>query len=237
MLRARDWSMFEAPRPLLRYILLIDLLALVWCIGEVAASRASAREFGILLLLLGLALVFEEAARRAARLQLRLSSELKRDMTSVWGVAAAVALAPGYGVVLLISVLTYVWFRQHRPAGEALYRKVFNAAVTVLGFLGAAEILRVEGRLWAHGSWLLSGTVSVLVAIVGYTLLNRFLVTPALLLMGVRGRALIGSYDDNLIELATLCLGGLVALAALYQPWLAILVIAPMYTLQRGALV
>jgi diguanylate cyclase len=55
--------------------------------------------------------------------------------------------------------------------------------------------------------------------------------------MGARGRVLIGSYDDNLIELATLCLGGLVALAALYQPWLAVLVIAPMYTLQRGALV
>jgi diguanylate cyclase (GGDEF)-like protein len=53
----------------------------------------------------------------------------------------------------------------------------------------------------------------------------------------VRGRDLLGTRDDNLIELATLCLGGLVALAAVHEPWLCILVIAPMATLQRGALV
>ncbi len=38
------------------------------------------------------------------------------------------------------------------------------------------------------------------------------------------------------MELATLCLGGLVALALVEQPCLAVLAIAPMVTLQRGAL-
>jgi diguanylate cyclase (GGDEF)-like protein len=83
----------------------------------------------------------------------------------------------------------------------------------------------------------LEGLVSVLLAIAVYGAVNRALVTLALLDMGARGRALLGSRDENLVELATLCLGGLLALAAVYQPWLCVLVVAPMAALQRGALV
>ncbi len=61
--------------------------------------------------------------------------------------------------------------------------------------------------------------------------------TFALLGVGVRGHALLGTRDDNLIELATLCLGGLLSLAVVHQPWLAALVLVPMIALQRGALV
>jgi diguanylate cyclase (GGDEF)-like protein len=140
-------------------------------------------------------------------------------------------------VILLTTVLLYVWFRQQRPAGEILHRKVFNAATALIGCLGAGSALRAWSASWGDFPWTLSGAVSVFVVIVAYTVINRSLVTAGLMTLGVRGRVLLGSADDNLIELATLCLGGLVALAVLYEPWLAILVLAPMITLQRGALV
>jgi diguanylate cyclase (GGDEF)-like protein len=187
--------------------------------------------------LICLALVFEETARRAARLQLRLSSDMKRDMTSVWCVAGAVALKPGFAVILLTCVMTYVWFRQQRPAGEILHRKFFNASTALLGCLGSGLLLHSGAQVWHSYPWMLSGAISVVIVIVVHTLINRSLVTVGLLTLGVTGRVLLGSADDNLIELATLCLGGLVALAILHQPWLAILVLAPMITLQRGALV
>jgi diguanylate cyclase (GGDEF)-like protein len=184
-----------------------------------------------------MALAFEEGVRRAARLQLRMSADLKRDMTSVWAVAAAVALPPFSAVILLTSVLSYVWFRQHRPAGESLPRKLFNASTVLLGSLFSGVVVREFGRLWVSWPWQLGGAAAVLVAILAYTLVNRTLVSIGLLTLHVRSRALLGSREDNLIEAATLCLGGLVAIAVLHEPWLCILVLAPMITLQRGALV
>ncbi|MBN9620970.1 MAG: GGDEF domain-containing protein, partial [Actinobacteria bacterium] len=233
----RQWPILHAPRSFVAYILAVDLVAFLWSLTDVARMGTSPRQWGVLGLLCLIALIFEESARRSARLQLRLSSDMKRDMTSVWCIAAAVALAPGFAVLLLGVVLTYVWFRQQRPAGEVLHRKTFNAATVLLGALGAGALVRAASHLWHDTPWMLDGAISVVVAIVAYTLINRALVTACLLIMGLRGRALMGGADDNLIEIATLCLGGLVALAVLYQPWLSILVLAPMVTLQRGALV
>lgn len=233
----RQWPITHAPRAFVSYIVAVDLLALLWSGVEVARIGDSAREWGVLGLLALIALVFEESARRSARLQLRLSSDMKRDMTSVWCIAGAVALRPGFAVLLLGAVLTYVWFRQQRPAGELLHRKVFNAATVLAGALGAGALVRAASPAWHTAPWMLAGAISVMLAIAAYTLINRVLVTTCLLILGIRGRALLGSADDNLIEVATLCLGGLVALAVLYQPWLTILVLAPMVTLQRGALV
>jgi diguanylate cyclase (GGDEF)-like protein len=72
---------------------------------------------------------------------------------------------------------------------------------------------------------------------VSYTVINRALPSVALIINRVPLRELRGTREDNLIELATLCLGGLVAIAALHEPWLCVLAVAPMVTLQRGALV
>jgi diguanylate cyclase (GGDEF)-like protein len=233
----RGWSSLRAPKQLLLYIGAVDLAALIWCVIAISRTGTSPKDWGVLALLIVLAVGFEESARRAARLQLRLSSDMKRDMTSVWCVAGAVALRPGFAVLLLLPVMTYIWFRQQRPAGEILHRKIFNASTALLGCLGAGLLLHTFADSWGALPWMLSGAASVVVVIVSHTLINRVLVTGGVMLNGVRGRVLLGSADDNLIEIATLCLGGLVALAVLHQPWLAALVLAPMITLQRGALV
>ena len=91
--------------------------------------------------------------------------------------------------------------------------------------------------LWNRLPWALAGSLTVLSVIAVQAVVNRGLVTGGLLIAGIRGRDLLGTREDNLTEIATLCLGGLVALAALHEPWLCILVIAPMVALQRGALV
>jgi diguanylate cyclase (GGDEF)-like protein len=83
----------------------------------------------------------------------------------------------------------------------------------------------------------LRGAVGVFLAIAIFTVLNRTLVTGFVLLVGIRGRDLAGSWEDNMLELATLCLGGLAAVALLYNPALTILVLIPMVLLQRAALV
>jgi diguanylate cyclase (GGDEF)-like protein len=233
----RGWPVAGVPAALLTYLLLVDGIVAAWSLFELSRISADGKAWFVLALLALLAIAFEEGAARSARLQLRLSADLKRDMTSVWTVASAVALPPGHAVLLLGCILVYVWHRQYRQAGQPAYRGWFAGSTQMLGCLAAGFVLHEWSTAWAGLPWALAGSVSVLLAIAIQTTINRTLFTGALLGVGVRGRTLLGTRDDNLTELATLCLGGLVALAAVHEPWLCILVIAPMVTLQRGALV
>ncbi len=233
----RQWPIRRTRPRVLVYLGLVVLASVVACVPTLADTTARPRDWGLLALLTVLAIAFEEAVRRAARLQLRLGSDMKRDMTSVWAVGGAVSLRPAFAVVLLSVVLVYIWFRQQRPAGEPLHLKVFNGAVILGSVLAAGALTRLVRSDLHALPWMLEGLVSVVVAIVAYTGVNRGLVTCGALLIGIRGRALLGTREDNLIELATLCLGGLLAVAITYEPWLVVLVIVPMVTLQRGALV
>jgi len=233
----RAWPIADASVLHLTYLFAIDAIALMWLSVAVVRARPDGHAIAVVLFLSVLAVVFEEVARRRARLQLRLSAELKRDMVSVWAVCGAVALPSAEAGALLAVVLIHVWFRQQRPAGEPLHRKWFNGSTEVLGCLAGGTALRWAADHLTGLPWTLGGLFSVIIGIATYAVINRLLVTVALVSVGVRGRELLGSRDDNLIEVATLCLGGLVALAVIYQPWLCILVLAPMVSLQRGSVV
>jgi diguanylate cyclase (GGDEF)-like protein len=233
---ARPGKLADEPRPLATYMTAVGLAAIAASIVALAQVDLSPRGWGTAGWLALIAIGFDEVSRRTVRLKIRISPALRTDMTSVWAIAAAVALTPGRGVLLLAFVLGYDWFRHHRPAGEPLHRKLFVGATILLGVLLSGIVVRSVYGSMAHSPWMLTGLVAVVAGIFTYTAVNRGLVTVVLLATGVRGRGLLGSGDDNLVELATLCLGGLVALAAAYQPWLAVLAIAPMFTLQRGAL-
>jgi diguanylate cyclase (GGDEF)-like protein len=129
-----------------------------------------------------------------------------------------------------------MWLRRQRPEGELAYRKIGTGATIVIACLvtrGVVNFIAVHGIVVPGG---VTGAVAVFIGLLSYTFVNRALVTVALVLLGARGRALIGSWEDNLLELATLCLGGLLTLAVRDQPWLAVLVLLPMVLLQRGAL-
>ena len=219
------------------FILSVDVVALVWVVVAVCGMSVSWRGLGVLGLVVAVAVLFEEVATRATRLQYRLTLSLKRDMVSVWAVAGAVALGRGQAALLMAAVLVYIWFRQQRPAGEILHRKWFSASTETLGCLIASVAADALRGSWPSLPWALSGAFTVVVAMAVYALVNRVLVTVALVWAGARGRDLLGSRDANLIELATLCLGGLVALAILSEPWLVVLALVPMITLQRGAVV
>ncbi|GAB2455898.1 GGDEF domain-containing protein [Jatrophihabitans fulvus] len=233
----RGWAIASAPRRFAVFVGATNVASVAVVVAALVIAGPGSLAPWTLAWLLGLALVFEEGARRAARLQIRLSSALRIDMTSVWAVAAAVALEPGAIVAMLSTLCVYAWYRQWRPAGEQLYRKWFVSSTMVVGGLAASWASQTVEQAFSGRTPALGGAAGVVVAILVYTGFNRAMVTCGLRLVGVPWRDLAGSRHDNLLELATLCLGGLLALAVLFEPWLAVLVIAPMVTLQRGALV
>ena len=233
----RGWSIARDPRRLVGIVLAIDAGAIAWAVLALTRLHSSARGWAVAGLLVALAVGYEELARRFGRLQLRVGASVNRDMTAVWIVAAAVALDAGLLVVVAVAVFGYVWFRRQHRAGEILYRRACTAAIAVLGGLSTHAVTQASAHAWDGARWLLPGALPVLVAIAVFGLVTRALSTVVLLALGMRGAALVGSHDDNLAELATLSLGGLVALAAVDAPWLCVLVVAPMISLHRGAFV
>ncbi|MBE7188570.1 diguanylate cyclase [Jatrophihabitans endophyticus] len=235
--RPRTWQLWRNPARFLALVLGVDLVTLVWVADEITRPAGDRRDWLVALLLLAVAVVFEEGATHVARLKWRLSSQLKRDMTSVWSVAAAVALPPVPGVTLVVIIYVHLWWRQQRPGGQPAHRAVYVGATVVLACLTAGYAVRAVDGAWTGLPWALASSIAVLIAIVIGTTLNRALVTAALMSLGNHGRSLLGTLDDNLTELSTLCLGGLVAIAAIHEPWLCALAVLPMAMLQRGSFV
>ncbi|MBE7190361.1 diguanylate cyclase, partial [Jatrophihabitans endophyticus] len=235
--RPRTWQLWRNPARFVVLILGVDLVTAVWVAAEISRPAGDRRDWLVALLLLAVAVVFEEGATHVARLKWRISSQLKRDMTSVWSVAAAVALPPVPGVTLVVVIYGHLWWRQQRPVGQVAYRALYTLASIVLGCLAAGYAVRAVDGSWTNVPWALASSVAVVIAIAIGTTTNRALITAALMILGNRGRSLLGTADDNLTELSTLCLGGLVAVAAIHEPWLCVLAILPMAMLQRGSFV
>jgi diguanylate cyclase (GGDEF)-like protein len=84
------------------------------------------------------------------------------------------------------------------------------------------------------------GRAVIPAALLAYTAVNSLLIT-AVVAMTVPAprepRTLFGDVDDNVLELATLTLGALVALVLGINPWLVALVLPPLLVLHRAVLV
>lgn len=230
------WPISALPPRLRGYLVAVETLAVIWPIAAIARLDVSAASaWGVLALLLALALAYEEASTRVARLRYRFGPALTADMTSVWIIAAAVALPAGHAVLLIVAIRSYTWLRHRRPQGQPAYKEVFTSATVLLGALFGTVAMHTMEHTWPTWPVALASAASVVVALLVFAVVSRVLVTGAAWGVGVRGRQLLGSREDNLNELATLCLGGLVSLAAQQEPWLAVLALPPMIALQRGS--
>jgi diguanylate cyclase (GGDEF)-like protein len=197
------------------------------------------RAFLRLLILLTLAVIFEETSRSVDRLRLRITEGVYTDMTSVWLVSGAIVLPGAYALTLVVLVRGHMWIRHQRRDGMRAHRQLFTAASMVLACLGAGALIATVAPLTEGPSSALGSALVVVVGLVVYTLINTGLVSGAMYLANrpERFSVVVGSWGDNALEIATLCLGALTALAILHQPWLTVLVLPPMFTLQRSALV
>ena len=133
----REWPVRRAPRRFVAVVAVTALFVLAGMVVALVRSTWSVHGVQLLLLLAALAVIFEEGARRAARLRLRLSAPLKTDMTSVWAISAAVGLGSGQGVLLLGVVLV----AQDLPADAQHHRPVAVDESCERGFRQFASML------------------------------------------------------------------------------------------------
>ena len=136
----------------------------------------------------------ERPAHRAAAVPDEPGPQARHDL-GVVGVGRGGTVA-GYAVVLHVVVLGYLWLRQQRPAGEVFYRKFCSSCAALLSCLVAQQVLHAAQL--AAGAARVTGAVPILLVIVVHSCVNRALITGALVCLGVRGRTLLGSRDDEL---------------------------------------
>src|SRR5580765_7001466 len=233
----RAWPLWSAPRRVSSYFLLVEFVAVVWSALAIAQLDPTPDDLERFALILCLAIGFEEGAKRAAQLNFRLNDDLYQDMASVWSIPAALLLPRGLTATLIVVLYAYMWFRQYKASDGVLYREVMSAAIVLIGCLSANAVVERTTVDMHANDWSVTVAAFVLAGVGVHAVVNRLLVTVSWLLRGVSLRSLAGTWDENLVEYATLCLGGLVTVSVAFEPWLTPLVVVPMISLQRGALV
>jgi diguanylate cyclase (GGDEF)-like protein len=238
--RWRGWQVWARSGRYLAFIFGVETVAIVLGLVSIAQSPISIEIVIRLAVLLGLFLFFEEAVRRLERTRILLNDgRAYTDMTSTWAIAAVVTVPSGYAMGIIITMQTYLWFRRQRHTLAMLHQEIFTCATMLLACAAGERALTVVGP---HTDSLPNGAATALLLITGltmYTIVNRSLIFGSVYInSGGRDKInILGTWQDNQLEIATLSLGALTALALIYQPWLVVLSLPPMFALQRGALI
>ena len=236
----RGWTLWRQRPRLVWFCLVTESVAVGTTVLAAVSVHPSASDLTVLAVLAALGVLQAELGRKVERVRRRVNNTPHINMTSVWTFAGVLLLPPALVTALVAVLYTHLalrsWYRLQRvPA----FRNVINASVVVLTCYTAKLVLGLFGvsgmrDALAHG-WLgvgaLAGTATA------YFVANAVLILGALNTTGRSPRELFGGWADNVVELATLCLGTLTALAVATQPALVVLVVPPLLVLHRGVLV
>ncbi|MCL2781828.1 MAG: hypothetical protein FWD74_10165, partial [Actinomycetia bacterium] len=220
---ARAWPgerLRGAPRRVFMIFVAVDVVAVAAWLIAVAVGAHSLRAVGRLALLFVLCVVFEEIARQTGRARLQIRTGAVADMTSVWIFAGLIVMPAGYAGMLIVAIALWVWGVRVQGPKPLVFRKVYTAAATLIAGVAGSLLLAHMGD---HFTAIPSGpraAMVIAVALVVFTVVNHLLITLAAVLLYGSWRMALGSWEDNALELATLCLGALVALTVMYEPWL-----------------
>ncbi|MEV6877633.1 GGDEF domain-containing protein [Amycolatopsis sp. NPDC051128] len=235
----RRWALWRQGPRVIVYCLLSEVVAVALTLrpSPVAVDRRTLLILGSLLVL---GVVQSETGRRLERIRRRVSETPHINMTSVWTFAGVLLLPPLLLAVLVGGLYGHLavrsWYRLQRVPAS---RTVSNAAIIVLSCYAAQAVLRLtcDGDIrsaMTHG-W--TGTFAVAAAGVTFFVVNALLVLPARREVGHTAEALFGTWSDNGLEVATLCLGALNAVTLATLPGLVVLVLPPLLLLHRTVLV
>jgi len=233
-----SWELWSLPKDLIRYLIFAECAAALWMAAALLTESVSRAELVRFAVLTALVIAFQQISPRIERMRIRLADSHSIDMTSVWTFAGVIALPAGLAAVLAIFGAVSMSVVRLR-AGVHIYRQMFTAATVILACLTGSTIVHHAAGPLGHLSGGAAAAGIVLLAMVLYTAVNTSMIAGAIFLSArpLPVRALFGTAEENGLEVATLCLGGMTGLTVVYTPWLTVLAVVPLVALQRGALV
>jgi len=233
------WALWQLPRRLVGLVLTVETIAVVAVVAGVRpAAPPMAREILLAGCLVLLSVVHVEVATGIERVRRRVADTSYFDLSSVWTFAAAVLLPGVLPAVVVVVVYLHLWLRVWQPSRVPLYRHLYTTATVVLAAYAAQAIVLLGGGVQGPPTDARE-LIALGAAVAVYGVVNTALVAAAIALTGAHNRVsdLLGHWDDNALEIATLCMGALTAVALTANPWLVLLVLPPLLVLHRAVLV
>jgi diguanylate cyclase (GGDEF)-like protein len=233
------WAIWLLPRPAAVFLLVIDAIAVVAVAIDAGAPMAW-RDVASCGLIVGLGILAAEMTRRVERRRRRFSDTPHVNFSSVWTLAAALTLPTALAALVAVLLYLHLWLRSWRGvAGIHAHRVIFSTANVILScqIAGwAARQLHVAPPGHEAGAWTAVGLAS-LIAI--YFAANSTIVGVAIALArrSLSFKRLLGALNENILELATLCMGALTAVLLTLRPWLVVVLFLPLYALHRSVLI
>lgn len=219
-------------------VLLVQLGAVAAVASGAIGMRVSDDDIRLTALLALLGVLHTEIAAGVERIRRRVTGASYFDLTSVWTFAAAVLLPPTLAAAAIAVIYTHLQLRVWRATRIPPFRHVFTAATVILAAFAAHQVLTLVGggQGWPDD---LAGLGSIALAIAAYIAVNTMLVGMAIALSSgsVKVADIVGDWDDNALEVATLSLGALTAIVLTTNAWLVALVLPPLLVLHRAVLV
>nr|WP_240490634.1 GGDEF domain-containing protein [Amycolatopsis vancoresmycina] len=230
------WAMWGGAKARwIAYALGCELLAVVATVTALVSGFGGPVRPVWFAVLVALGVAQAEMSRRIERLRRWMSGQTHINVTSVWYLAGVVLLPPAWVALLAVVLYTHLWVRVWRQVRtRPAHRFVASTAWAMLSCFAASSVLAVLGL---HGTPLQTprGLFALCLAAAVFELVNVGVVAAGIYLYTSQRSAadLIGTWEDNAFELATLCLGGLAVLALVEQPVLVVFVVAPLLLLHR----
>ncbi|RSN45123.1 MFS transporter [Amycolatopsis sp. WAC 04197] len=234
------WKLWSLPRRVIAFVLAVEIAAVVLTVmldGFTSVNRADLVRFGVLVVL---GLLAAEVTRAVEQMRRRFSDTPHVNMSSVWTLAAALLVTPGLAAVTAIVLYGHMWWRSwRRVSGMCLYRVLFSASSVVVSCCSAIAMARWLPSVGALGTIDDAALLGLVAVVACYWLVNSLLVAGVIALSPGRRSigALVGSWSENSLEFATLCVGVLVALLTIWHPLALLFVMLPLYVLARSVLV
>jgi diguanylate cyclase (GGDEF)-like protein len=233
----RNWPFRQVPRRLLVAVLTVEVTAVLLVARLVLDGVPGPAAIGRAAAIVGLGVAQAEIAAGIERVRKQLGGPLHVDLCSVWTFAGALVLPPALAVGVAVVVHTHLWWRSWRPR-VPLYKQLFSTSTVALACLAAGAVGAVarpgEGGLLGG-----LGVVTIVLALLAYVVVNSALVAAAIMMSAPQPDvvAALGEWDDNALELATLCLGALTAVGLVVNPFLALFALPAVLLLHRAVLV
>lgn len=227
--RASDcWQVWSLRRPLLVYILAVQLAALIVTILLAFSQRPRPADIAMLAGIVVLGVLKEELTRHVERTRRRFSDTPYQNMTSVWTLASALVLPAGLAALVVTILYGHLWLRTWRHVRIVRPWKVlFSAATVVLSCHTANGVSHLIGRSALAEASTPRTAALLLLAVLLYSVVNLGLVAGAYALMTTErtARRLLGTVHDAMLEYATLAMGVVTAILLLRSPLTVIFLI------------
>ncbi|WP_194240070.1 GGDEF domain-containing protein [Amycolatopsis sp. YIM 10] len=213
------------------------MVAAAFVVGSVFLFRVTSSDLVLCAVLAACGLLAGEVSRQVERRRRYFADTPHVNFSSVWTLGAALVLPPVLAAAVAVVLYAHLWWRSD-PSGGYVSRFAFNVSNVIVSCSVTAWVARELGALPLDTILTLREVVAIGLLIAVYFMVNSAVAaaTIALVRTDRSARQLLGSFNENILEVATLCMGMLAALLLAWHPALVTLLFVPVYALHRTVL-